>query len=49
VRGEFEPWDNFWFCAYENGQYSEESGNIFALNEYTSITVRDIASIVGVE
>jgi hypothetical protein len=45
---DFEPWDNFCFCECENGHFSKETGKFVALNEHTSMTVRDIAYVVGV-
>jgi hypothetical protein len=45
VRVDFEPRDNFCFCKCENGAYSKETGKNFALNEHTSVTVGDIASV----
>jgi hypothetical protein len=48
VHFDFEPWDNFYFWECENGHYSEEKAKIIALNEHTSMTVRDIAPDVGI-
>jgi DNA-directed RNA polymerase I, II, and III subunit RPABC1 len=48
VRVDFEPWNNFCFCECENGHYSRETGKNCCCNEHTSMTERDIASVVGV-
>jgi transposase len=49
VHVDFEPCDNFCFYECENGITPKKRAKIFALNEHTSMTMRDIAFVVGVE